>query len=124
LTYVVPAQAKRKVPNGEPVLVLFQIEQIFPLAFFRMPRQIIREKTDRSRTEMKQPNPAVDDPFERARRSFFGTEKTTMNPSVSPADFQKTRNDTANPVDIQPTDMPHERLTQSSSRIPVEEAAR
>ena len=45
MTYVVPAQAKRKVPNGESVLVLFQIEQIFPLAFFRMPRQIIREKT-------------------------------------------------------------------------------
>src|ERR1700683_4515306 len=103
---------------------MFQIEQISSLAFFRMPRQINWEKTDQSRTEMEQPNPTVDDPCERARRSFFGTEKRTMNPSASPADFQNTRNDAANPVSIQPTDMPHERLTQSSSRIPVEKAAR
>ena len=89
-----------------------------------MAGQISREKTDQSRTEIKQPNPAVDDPFERARRSFFGTEKTTMNPSASPADFQKTRNDTADPASIQPTDMPHEPLSQSSSFALVEKAVR
>ena len=94
------------------------------MAFFRMPRQISWEKTDQSRTEMKQPNPTVDDPFERARRSFFGTEKRTMNPSASPADFQNTRNDAVDPVSIQPTNMPHERLSQSSNHIHVEKAVR
>jgi hypothetical protein len=89
-----------------------------------MAGQITREKTDQSRTEMKQPNPTVDDLFERARRSFFGSGKTTMNPSASPADFQNTRNDAANPVSIQPTDMPHERLSQSSNHIHVEKAVR
>ena len=89
-----------------------------------MPKQINKAKTDQSRTEMKQPNPSVDDPFERARRSFFGTEPTTMNPSVSPADFQNTRNDTADPVNIQPTDMPHERSSQSLSDINTKIAVR
>jgi hypothetical protein len=47
-----------------------------------------------------------------------------MNPSVSPADFQNTRNDTADPVNIQPTDMPHERSSQSLSDINTKMAVR
>ncbi len=66
---------------------------------------------------MKQPNPTADDAFEKARRSFFGSGKTTMNPSASPADFLTARNDAANPVNIQPSDMPYEPLSQSSSYI-------
>ena len=110
--------------NGERVLVLFQIAQISPLAFSSMAGQITREKTDQSRTEMKQPNPTVDDSFERARSSFFGSGKTTMNPSASPADFLETRNDSANPANIQPTDMPHAQLSQPSSFALVEKVAR
>jgi len=73
---------------------------------------------------MKQPNPTVDDLFERARSSFFGSGKTTMNPSASPADFPETRNDSANPANMQPTDVPHARFSQSSSFAHVEKAAR
>jgi len=89
-----------------------------------MAGQITREKTDQSRTEMKQPNPTVDDSFERARSSFFGSGKTAMNPSASPAGFLETRNDAANPANIQPADMPHARSSQSLSLTLVEKAAR
>jgi hypothetical protein len=89
-----------------------------------MAGQITRKKTGQSRTEMKQPNPSLDDSFERARRSFFGSGKTAMNPSASPAGFLETRNDSANPANVKPTDMPHARLSQSSSFTLLEKAAR
>jgi hypothetical protein len=47
-----------------------------------------------------------------------------MNPSAPPADFLETRNDAANPANMQPTDMPHAQLSQSSSFTLVEKAAR
>jgi hypothetical protein len=45
------------------------------------------------KTEMERANPMAEDMFEKARKAFFGTGKTTPNLSASPAEFLKPRNE-------------------------------